>query len=551
MTERPPTRPAKDPHPTTAAASGPAAGATAAGISLPGLVRAPAPIPVAVPLVADPGRLARRARVAAVLERAPAERLRSARADGRTRQGSLLVMPRIKGGHVRHLELLLESIAEPPDGEDFEINPVVPFLRLRTVHFARILLHHASPSEAAPIPSWNGAPQARGPAIPAKLLFSTDFDGPLDEHLDELLDVAGPGLDRIFQHCEGWPGRAERRLARDFLLRNRVPTSAFYTGTMGRSVDQIRREAELRDRIQAYLDRATGEPDFPADPLEIRERILGFVRAQPELAWAEVAPGPFPRLLIPQWFVNRLPLTGGLAVMAVLLVAFGALSLFLPAGRAALWVLVAAGAVGAIAAAGFAYLSRLAARDPVIVPADVKEHTARLVRTEDRIVQNEMSSVIYIKEPLWFRGAVLRLVMAFVGFAARFLSNQGTLAGIPSIHFARWVIVDGGRRLVFFSNFDGSWENYLGDFVDKAADGLTAVWSNCVGFPRTRGLWGRGATDEQRFKAYSRASQIPTQVWYSAYKWLSVPNINNNTRIRLGLYGGMSRAEAEAWLRRL
>jgi hypothetical protein len=122
--------------------------------------------------------------------------------------------------------------------------------------------------------------------------------------------------------------------------------------------------------------------------------------------------------------------------------------------------------------------------------------------------------------------------------------------GIPSIHFARWVIVDEGRRLIFFSNFDGSWENYLGDFIDKAAPGLTSVWSNCVGFPRTKGLSGGGATDEQKFKAYSRASQIPTQVWYSAYKWLSVPNINNNTRIRLGLYGEMDRAEAEEWLRR-
>jgi hypothetical protein len=506
---------------------------------------------LAVPLMPDPERLERRARVAAVLARTPEEQLRSAQGDGRTPQGSLLVMPRVLAGHFRQLEALLDSIADPPDGEDFEINPLVPFLKLRTVHFARILLHHPSPSEAAPIPAWNGRPQARGPAIPPKLLFSTDFDGPLDEHLEELLDVAGPGLDRILRHCEGWPGLGDRRLARDFLLLNRVPTSAFYTGTMNRSVDQIRREADLRDRIQAYLDRATLDPGFPADPVEIRARILRFVRGEPELAWTAVRPGPFPRLLLPQWFADRLPLTAGLAALAAALAAFGALSLFLPAGRAALWVLAPLAALAAVAGAAFAYLSRLAATDPVIIPDNVKEHTAKLVRTEDCIVQNEMSSVIYVKEPRWFRGPVLRAVLTFIGLAARYLSNQGALAGIPSIHFARWVVVDDGRRLVFFSNFDGSWENYLGDFIDKAADGLTAVWSNCVGFPRTRGLWRGGATDEQKFKAYSRASQVPTQVWYSAYKWLSVANINNNTRIRLGLYAEMSRAEAEAWLRRL
>jgi Dyp-type peroxidase family len=141
-------------------------------------------------------------------------------------------------------------------------------------------------------------------------------------------------------------------------------------------------------------------------------------------------------------------------------------------------------------------------------------------------------------------------VLGFINFSAKYLSNQGNLAGIPSIHFARWVIVDGGRRLVFFSNFDGSWDNYLGDFIDKSHSGLTAVWSNCVGFPRTTGLTGGGATNEQQFKAYSRQSQIPTQVWYSAYRWLSVSNINNNTKIRLGLYEEMDEAATLEWLRR-
>ncbi|TMC67219.1 MAG: hypothetical protein E6J13_17125 [Chloroflexi bacterium] len=194
-------------------------------------------------------------------------------------------------------------------------------------------------------------------------------------------------------------------------------------------------------------------------------------------------------------------------------------------------------ALGVVAAAGFAAVSFLASRDPVIIRDDVQEHTARLVQTEDRIVQNEMSSVIYIKRPLWFRRLVLKSVLAVINLSAKYLSNQGTLAGIPSIHFARWVVVDEGRRLVFFSNFDGSWENYLGDFIDKAHTGLTAVWSNCVGFPRTV------------FKAYSRQSQVPTQVWYSAYRWLTVSNINDNTRLRLGLYGDMDAAAAQDWLR--
>jgi Dyp-type peroxidase family len=502
-----------------------------------------------VPIYDPEGAQARRRsvrRALATMEtaRTPAEAMDSAARDGRTAQASLLVMPRIRDGHLEPLLELLAEIAKPSGGEDMELGPIIPFLKLRTVHFARILVHYPSPSGEAPIPEYEGKPQAKGPPIPAKLLFSTDFDGPLEAHLDELLSVAGPGLDLVFGHCEGWPGHDRRGAARAFFNRHRVTSNTFYTGTMNRSVDQIRREAELRDRVCTFLDEETEKPGFPTDPVEIRRRIQAFVASEPALAWTKLESGPFPTVL-----KNLVPIAGtiGVALLAAIVYALSRPLGFWPALG---WVLGTLAVLAAAVYAAWRYLGHLAATDPVIVNGNVKEHTRKLVRTEDRIVQNEMSSVIYIKEPLWFRGFVLRLVLAFINFAARYLSNQGTLAGIPSIHFARWVIVDGGRRLVFFSNFDGSWENYLGDFIDKSHNGLTAVWSNCVGFPRTVGLLKEGATNEQQFKAYSRDSQIPTQVWYSAYRWLSVSNINNNTRLRLALHGDLGRADAEAWLRR-
>lgn len=513
--------------------------------------RPPSEIRLDIPVVSeeDARRAARRARIEAAIARTPAEDLASAAKDGRTSQSSLLAMPRIKSGHIDPLLKLLDRIAHP-EAETIEVNPIIPFTKLRTVHFLRLLIHYPSPSKEAPIPEYQGKPQAHGPSIPPKLLFSTDFDGPLEAHLDELLREAGPGLDQVFSHCEGWPGHADRRGAHDFFLRHRVPSNTFYTGTMNRSVDQIRREADLRDRIGAFLDVETAKPGFPNDPQEIRRRIQSFVAAQDDLRWTSVHSGPYPKLLLPQWLIARLYIPAGIVALVLVALLFEALRL-VTAPMTALWITlgIVAGAAVLVGAA-LMYLNRLAATDPVIVSGDVKEHTADLVRTEDRIVQNEMSSVIYIKEPLWFRGIVLRAVLAFINFSAKYLSNQGNLAGIPSIHFARWVIVDDGRRLVFFSNFDGSWDNYLGDFIDKSHNGLTGVWSNCVGFPRTKGLTGDGATNEQQFKAYSRDSQIPTQVWYSAYRWLSVSNINNNTKIRLGLTGAMSVDQSAEWLRR-
>jgi len=490
-------------------------------------------------------RAARRARVAAARARTPGEDLESAAHDGRTSQASLLVMPRIKAGeaNMNSLLALLQRVAKPEDA-DMELNPVIPFAKLTTVHFLRILVHQPSPSSDAPIPVYDGKPQVHGPPIPPKLLFSTDYDGTLDAHIDELLREAGPGLDQVFSHCEGWPGVADPRAVHGFFLLNRVESNTFYTGTMKRSVDQIHREALLRDRVEEFLDEQIEKKQLPENPAEIRQRILKFIDEQPELAWTKVRPGGYPKIL-----TTHLKLFAGLLLLAIVAVIYGIARLAAPsaAWQITLGIVLAAGVLVGAAVAYLAYLSRT---DPVIVNPGVKAHTSELETTEDRIVQNEMSSVIYIKEPLWFRSIVLRSVLAFINFSAKYLSNQGNLAGIPSIHFARWVIVDGGRRLVFFSNFDGSWDNYLGDFIDKSSSGLTAVWSNCVGFPRTTGLTGGGATNEQQFKAYSRQSQIPTQVWYSAYRWLSVSNINNNSWIRLGLYDEMDEAATLEWLRR-
>jgi Dyp-type peroxidase family len=490
--------------------------------------------------------LARRARVAAARARTPRQDTESAAMDGRTEQSSLLVMPRIRAGHMDALLEVLKQVASSEE-EDIELNPLIPFAKLRTVHFLRILVHQPSPSEDAPIPVYDGKPQAHGPPIPAKLLFSTDFDGPFETHVEELLREAGPGLDQVFGHCEGWPGSADRRGALAYFAHHRVESNTFYTGTMNRSVDQIRREAVLRDRVEDFLDAELAKGTLPSEPAAIRRRIQDFVAAEPELVWTRVEPGPYPKPAFPPSALKSVAIGLALVVVALLY----AVLRWALGPAAALWATLGAVAgIVILVGAAVAYLAHLSRTDPVIVSGDVKDRTSELERTEDRIVQNEMSSVIYIKEPLWFRGIVLRTVLAFINFSAKYLSNQGNLAGIPSIHFARWVIVDGGRRLVFFSNFDGSWDNYLGDFIDKSHSGLTAVWSNCVGFPRTTGLTGGGATNEQQFKAYSRDSQIPTQVWYSAYRWLSVSNINNNSKIRLGLREEMDEAATLEWLRR-
>ncbi|HEX9104655.1 MAG TPA: hypothetical protein VF997_20735, partial [Polyangia bacterium] len=168
---------------------------------------------------------------------------------------------------------------------------------------------------------------------------------------------------------------------------------------------------------------------------------------------------------------------------------------------------------------------------------------------EDNVVQNQLTHLATIK-PGRLRRFALRFVLWVVDLLARFVYNQGHLGGITTIHFARWLLLDDGR-LLFLSNYDGSWESYLGEFVDRAHIGLTGVWSHTEGFPRSRWMILDGATDEEAFKRWTRRCQLPTQVWYSSYPASSIDNIRNAIAVREGLNAHLGEKECRAWLTRL
>jgi hypothetical protein len=178
------------------------------------------------------------------------------------------------------------------------------------------------------------------------------------------------------------------------------------------------------------------------------------------------------------------------------------------------------------------------------------ELVQELAALEDHLVHNPFTAIGFVKPGL-FRRLTLTAVLMGINYVTRHVFNRGNLAGVKTIHFARWVFLDDKRRVIFASNYDGSLESYMDDFIDKVAWGLNAVFSNGVGYPRTRWLVLDGATDELAFKKFLRSYQVPTQLWYSAYDRLTNANIANNAAIRAGLTGPMSEEEAQRWLRRL
>jgi len=393
------------------------------------------------------------------------------------------------------------------------------------------------------------------------LIFEGNIDGRADEFLARLLRTDADAVDAIYGHCAGYPpaGAGDSGSALAYLKANDIGADTFYVNRPGRTVTEIRREQQLRDHIERFIDEQGEEPFRHISPDAVRQLIGASL---PEsLHWART-PASTPFLVkhsmdAKSVFALLLALPA-LTLLRLVKAAFGKAATRRQAGVAKVALVCVVG-VGARAVQqlrgeeqGDERADSRRVRDWQVAYADLAANEERLGHAEDRQGQNHMVSLTTVK-PGWFRLAVLRVVLWALNIVARVTANKGTLGGITSIHFARWVITP-DRRLLFLSNFDGSWESYLNDFIDRGAIGLTAVWSNTdnqVGFPATRWLVRGGARNADRFKAFARSSMVPTNVWYSAYPDIAASNVGNNMQIRDGLFAPPDPSSTEAWLRRL
>lgn len=102
---------------------------------------------------------------------------------------------------------------------------------------------------------------------------------------------------------------------------------------------------------------------------------------------------------------------------------------------------------------------------------------------------------------------------------------QNDLINLSFIEFARWVIIPrtefpcmglGQRQeelqydyLLFFSNFNGTWNQYIDAFSAVLSQGLNLIWRWSEKFP--------GSVPVTLFKEYIARVQFDTDYYYSAY----------------------------------
>jgi len=115
------------------------------------------------------------------------------------------------------------------------------------------------------------------------------------------------------------------------------------------------------------------------------------------------------------------------------------------------------------------------------------------------------------------------------------------LLGLSIIHFARWVIIRRGQwpdlgqgkqncindYMLFCSNFNGTWDQYIDAFADGIPNGLDLFWYSSTKYPQSIPI--------TPFKNYIRFNQVDTNYYYNATPGAAQRDIKNALRVYAAL----------------
>jgi hypothetical protein len=418
----------------------------------------------------------------------------------------LTVLAAVRPGEEQRLREVLRPIGDDIRGRTLTdiSRPHIDFCRSRTIHFARFAILD-NPS--------------RGPER-KRLLYSSNYDGDLNDHVAELTAITSD-LDTIWGRCEGYAGAARFGA---FIRAHALEPEAFYIAFRDETVERIRQFIALRQRVQSLLDaapRASLETILPR-PSTGEPAWIAAVRLAIQKAWRNLGAGI-------ERIIRALPIVAdvlrAIARCGFMNVFLGAQRIIASLDRYPLvrwlnWItrnhlLPPRSMYSSVG------LDNCAALVPKVTGDAISSGPDRVPPSfrEDVVTQNQLTVVTEVRAERVDR---VRAVMSAIDSYSKRLSPPGSLTGVSTIHFVRWVLLDDSRGLMMVSDYDGSWESYIDEFAELILSGLDAIWEGSDGYPPD------GARDLPAFKQFLRGHQVPSEVFYSAYPEETVLNIVND-----------------------
>ncbi|WP_329567230.1 hypothetical protein [Streptomyces sp. NBC_01361] len=87
-----------------------------------------------------------------------------------------------------------------------------------------------------------------------RFMFASVFDGSWDTYIDDFAKtVVGARFDKVFSHCEGFPGVTDPG-AKDWFVAQQEPAGVFVSAYPDLTVQQIYKDQRVDDAFQAVLD---------------------------------------------------------------------------------------------------------------------------------------------------------------------------------------------------------------------------------------------------------------------------------------------------------
>lgn len=153
----------------------------------------------------------------------------------------LTVLTPIRDGHETRLARYLDLL-EGGDGS--------PLARVPGTHFARWVVIGDVVYE--------GRRQRRDHLKLGRLLFTSNFDGPVEAYLEVLGAGLGEVADAVWDNCVGYPGRGDPAAFAGYMRRHQIENALFFAAYGDRAVQDVKRSLTARREVIDFALSAQG-----------------------------------------------------------------------------------------------------------------------------------------------------------------------------------------------------------------------------------------------------------------------------------------------------
>ncbi len=151
-----------------------------------------------------------------------------------------------------------------------------PFADVPTTHLARWVVIDTLPYE--------GIPAIVDQLAYKYLLFTSNFDGDLDEYLELMRAQMPEAITRIWSHCLAFPGVANPASFANYIKRCQVETSFFFGAYTKYTLSEVLRALDAQQKMASFV---AEEQEKGSAPAALQRSFRDFV--------ASLAAAPTPR----------------------------------------------------------------------------------------------------------------------------------------------------------------------------------------------------------------------------------------------------------------